>query len=110
MLGAVAMVDDGLYKIVPKPDTIMSAHTMAIVPAGSIALREGRRMAGSDQLDAIIRGVGGHGSTPVPGEFAIQAAIGNSKSPRQCFSYRYLLVSTTCLPEVSIGVTPFRPE
>jgi amidohydrolase len=64
MVGAVAMVDDGLYKIVPKPDIIMSAHTMAIIPAGSIALREGRRMAGSDQLDVIIRGVGGHGSTP----------------------------------------------
>jgi hippurate hydrolase len=64
MDGAVAMVKDGLYKIVPKPDIIISAHTAAVLPAGSIAVKEGRRMAGSDQLDVIIPGIGGHGSTP----------------------------------------------
>jgi hippurate hydrolase len=64
MDGAVAMVKDGLYKIIPKPDIIISAHTAAVIPAGSIAVKEGRRMAGSDQIDVIIPGIGGHGSTP----------------------------------------------
>jgi hippurate hydrolase len=64
MTGALAMVDDGLYKIIPKPDIIISAHTMGVVPAGSIAIKEGQRMAGSDQIDVVIRGVGGHGSAP----------------------------------------------
>lgn len=64
MTGALAMVDDGLYKLIPKPDIIISAHTMAVVPAGSIAIKEGQRMAGSDQIDVLIHGVGGHGSTP----------------------------------------------
>jgi len=64
MDGALAMVEDGLYKIIPKPDIIISAHTAAVLPAGTIAVKEGRRMAGSDQLDVIIYGVGGHGSTP----------------------------------------------
>ena len=64
MDGAVAMVDDGLYKIIPKPDIIISAHGTPVLPAGSIAVKNGRRMAGSDQIDVIIPGVGGHGSTP----------------------------------------------
>lgn len=64
MDGAVAMVKDGLYKVVPKPDIIISAHNSVVIPAGSIAVKVGRRMAGSDQFDVIIPGVGGHGSTP----------------------------------------------
>lgn len=64
MDGALAMVDDGLYKIIPKPDIIISAHGSPVIPAGSIAVKEGRRMAGSDQIDVVIPGVGGHGSTP----------------------------------------------
>ena len=47
---------------------------------------------------------------PVPGEMVIQAAIGNSNNPRQCFSHLYLLISITLLPAVSTGVTPSRPE
>ncbi len=62
--GAVAMVDDGLYKKAPKPDVIISGHTMAVVPAGSVAIKAGPRMAGTDQIDVVIHGVGGHGSTP----------------------------------------------
>ena len=50
------------------------------------------------------------GHPPVSGEFPIQAAIGNSNSPRQCVSHRYLLRSVTLLPVVSIGVPPLRPE
>ena len=64
MTGAVAMVDDGLYEMAPRPGIIISAHSAAVLPAGSIAVESGRRMAGSDQIDVLIPGVGGHGSTP----------------------------------------------
>ncbi len=62
--GAKAMIADGLYDTIPQPDIIISAHTIPLIPAGVMAIREGRRMAGTDQIDVLIRGVGGHGSTP----------------------------------------------
>ena len=62
--GATAMVNDDLYKIAPEPDMIISAHTMAVIPADSVGIRDGRRMAGTDQIDVTLYGVGGHGSTP----------------------------------------------
>ena len=66
--GAVAMVKDGLYKNVPEPKVLISAHTSPIWPAGSVGLAPGRRMAGVDQLDVLIHGVGAHGSTPQAGK------------------------------------------
>jgi hippurate hydrolase len=62
--GARAMVDDGLYEKVPAPDYLVSSHVFPVHPAGSAAVRAGRRMAGTDQLDVTIYGVGGHGSQP----------------------------------------------
>lgn len=62
--GAQAMVDDGLYDKVPKPDLLIAAHVFPVWPAGTVALRAGRRMAGSDQLDVTLHGIGGHGSAP----------------------------------------------
>ena len=62
--GAQAMVDDDLYDRVPKPELLISAHVFPVWPAGTVAVRAGRRMAGSDQLDVTLHGVGGHGSAP----------------------------------------------
>ncbi|MBU59945.1 MAG: amidohydrolase [Alcanivorax sp.] len=62
--GAQAMVDDGLYDKVPKPELLISAHVFPAWPSGTVAVRAGRRMAGSDQLDVTLHGVGGHGSMP----------------------------------------------
>ncbi|OHU97491.1 amidohydrolase [Mycobacterium talmoniae] len=61
--GARAMVDDGLYDFIPKPDHFLAMHT-APVPVGMLAAVGGERMAGTDQLDIVFRGVGGHGSMP----------------------------------------------
>ncbi|HEU0190440.1 MAG TPA: amidohydrolase [Mycobacterium sp.] len=61
--GAQAMVDDGLYDITPKPDALVALHT-APVPVGMVAGAGGTRFAGTDQLDVVFRGVGGHGSMP----------------------------------------------
>ena len=62
--GAKAMVKDGLYDKAPRPDVLIASHVTPIHPAGSASVRAGRRMAGTDQLDVIIHGVGGHGSAP----------------------------------------------
>jgi amidohydrolase len=61
--GAKAMVDDCLYKIVPQPDYFIGMHT-APVPVGMVAASGGALMAGTDQIDIVFKGVGGHGSMP----------------------------------------------
>ena len=61
--GAQAMVDDGLYDVVPKPDFFIGMHT-APAPVGMVTASGGPRMAGTDQLDIVFKGVGGHGSMP----------------------------------------------
>lgn len=64
ILGARAMVDDGMYKKrVPKPDYLFGMHT-APIPTGTVNFQSGPRMAGTDQLDVTFHGIGGHGSSP----------------------------------------------
>ena len=63
-LGADAMVKDGLYDKAPKPDVLVASHVIPLYPAGAASAKAGRRMAGTDQMDVIIYGVGGHGSAP----------------------------------------------
>ncbi len=63
--GATAMVDDGLWTShgLPKPDYFIGMHT-APIPVGVVMSSGGPKMAGTDQLDVLFKGVGGHGSTP----------------------------------------------
>jgi hippurate hydrolase len=65
IMGAKAMVDDGLWTRhnLPKPDYFIGMHT-APVPVGVVMSSAGPKMAGTDQLDVLFKGVGGHGSTP----------------------------------------------
>jgi len=65
IMGAQAMVDDGLYTTynLPVPDYLVALHT-APIPTGTMATRGGVLMAGTDQIDVTFYGVGGHGSTP----------------------------------------------
>ncbi len=63
-MGAIGMVQDGLYQKIPKPSVIFASHTNPVWPAGAIGLGQGRRMAGADGMNVTIKGVGGHGSTP----------------------------------------------
>lgn len=62
--GATAMVNNGLYDFAPKPDVLLAAHVFPVYPADSVGLREGPRLAGTDQIDVELPGIGGHGSTP----------------------------------------------
>ncbi|MDR2293782.1 MAG: amidohydrolase [Microbacterium sp.] len=61
--GAKAMVADGLYDVIPKPDHFIGIHT-APIPVGMVVSAPGVLMAGTDQIDITIHGVGGHGSMP----------------------------------------------
>lgn len=61
--GAQAMVEDGLYDVVGRPDGFVALHT-APVPIGTVGASGGEQMAGTDQLEVVFRGVGGHGSMP----------------------------------------------
>ncbi len=65
ILGAEAMVNDGLYKKhkIPEPDYLFGIHA-APIAVGIIAAATGVRMAGTDQFDVTFHGIGGHGSTP----------------------------------------------
>ncbi len=65
ILGAKAMIDDGLYERhgVPAPDHLIALHT-APIPTGMLAAKPGVVMAGTDQIDVTFHGIGGHGSMP----------------------------------------------
>lgn len=72
-LGAQAMVDDGIVTTrgFPRPDFGLSSHAVP-GPVGVVASAPGVRMAGTDQLDIVFTGKGGHGSTP---ELAIDPVV-----------------------------------
>ena len=63
--GATAMVEDGLFTKhgLPKPDYALAMHS-GPMPFGMLVGTGGPLMAGSEQIDVIFHGVGGHGSNP----------------------------------------------
>lgn len=63
--GAKAMVDDGLWSDhgLARPDYFIGMHT-APGPVGMVVSSGGPKMAGTDQIDILFKGVGGHGSMP----------------------------------------------
>lgn len=61
--GAQAMVEDGLYDKIPKPDVVLGQHVFPI-RTGSVASRPGTIMGASDRFKVTLYGRGGHGSMP----------------------------------------------
>lgn len=61
--GAEAMVADGLFDRVPRPEVVLGQH-VAPFPAGFVGLHAGPAMAGADALTVRLHGTGGHGSRP----------------------------------------------
>ncbi|ETN43593.1 uncharacterized protein HMPREF1541_02752 [Cyphellophora europaea CBS 101466] len=61
--GAMAMIKDGLYDKVPRPDVVLGQH---VVPtkAGSVQVKKGAVLAGNDSYNIRIYGKGGHGAKP----------------------------------------------
>ncbi len=63
-LGALAMLEDGLYERFPKPDYTIAFHDAAQFPAGMIGYAPGYALANVDSVDVTVKGVGGHGAYP----------------------------------------------
>ena len=63
-LGALAMLEDGLFERFPKPDYVLGFHDAAGAPAGFIGYAKGFALANVDSVDITVKGVGGHGAYP----------------------------------------------
>jgi amidohydrolase len=63
-LGAMAMLNDGLFTRFPKPDHVIALHDHASLPAGVMGIGSGYVMANVDSIDLTITGKGGHGAYP----------------------------------------------
>ena len=61
--GAQAMVDGGLYDLVPIPDFVLGQHVTSL-PAGVVGSKKGTIMAAADSFKIVLYGRGGHGSMP----------------------------------------------
>lgn len=64
VLGAQAMLDDGLFKRFPKPDFAIAQHVDAALAAGHVGIRAGYSLANTDSVDITVKGKGGHGAYP----------------------------------------------
>jgi amidohydrolase len=62
--GADAMIADGFFKKVPRPDFAVAFHDSADVPTGQMQYRAGFTMANIDSVDIVVKGRGGHGASP----------------------------------------------
>ena len=63
-LGAIAMIEGGLYEKFPKPDFVIAQHTTGWLPSGVVGYTPGYALANVDSVDIHVKGVGAHGSTP----------------------------------------------
>ncbi|MCJ1337674.1 hypothetical protein MMC09_002957 [Bachmanniomyces sp. S44760] len=62
--GAQAMVDDGLYDLLPSlPDVVLGQHVMPF-RSGDLGSRVGATMAAADSFHITMHGRGGHASMP----------------------------------------------
>lgn len=61
--GARAMLADGLYERVGRPDTVLAQHA-APLPAGMVAHGYGPMTAGSVTFRVVVHGRGGHAGAP----------------------------------------------
>jgi amidohydrolase len=62
--GARAMLADGLYSRVGKPDYALALHDDATFEAGKVAVLSGPVLAAGLSVDVTMRGQGGHGARP----------------------------------------------
>ena len=62
--GAKAMIADGLFKKVPKPDFAVAIHDDATLASGKVGIVSGYALANVDTVEMTIYGKGGHGAYP----------------------------------------------
>lgn len=64
VLGAQAMLKDGLLTRFPKPDFAFAVHGGNNLPAGKLGFTPGYSLTSADSVDIVIYGKGGHGAAP----------------------------------------------
>jgi hippurate hydrolase len=64
VMGAKAMLEDGLFTRFPKPDYLLAFHDSATLPAGTIGVTNGYVLANVDTVNVTVKGIGGHGAYP----------------------------------------------
>ena len=64
VMGAKAMLEDGLYTRFSKPDYLLAFHDAATLPAGVIGVTNGYVLANVDTVNITVKGIGGHGAYP----------------------------------------------
>jgi hippurate hydrolase len=64
VLGARAMIADGLFKRFPRPDFAVAIHDTPLLAAGRVGHRPGFALANVDTVEVTIHGKGGHGAAP----------------------------------------------
>jgi len=89
--GARAMLRDGLYSRIPKPDYALALHDSGDLAVGKVAYASGYSQASATSVDVIIRGRGAHGSRPEASKdpivmaaeyiLAIQTIVSRENSP-----------------------------
>ena len=62
--GAEVMLDEGLLDDLDEVTGAFAIHVTPAVPAGMLAWRPGAVLASADQFRVVVRGRGGHGSSP----------------------------------------------
>jgi hippurate hydrolase len=62
--GARKMLEDGLFRRFPRPDSCLALHCHSSTGYGDIAYTAGQALANVDSVDITVRGKGGHGSAP----------------------------------------------
>ena len=62
VLGARAMMSDGLWERFGKPDYALAFHVASIIPTGKIQVSEAAQYSGADTVDIIVPDVGAHGA------------------------------------------------
>ncbi|MBJ6750174.1 amidohydrolase [Geomonas anaerohicana] len=66
--GAQAMIDDGAYRLCPKPDYALALHSTLFLKAGTAGYAPGNFLASFTEVEIVVRGVGAHGSAPEHGK------------------------------------------
>jgi len=92
VLGAKAMMNDGLYNRFGTPDFGLAFHVSSGIEAGKIGVTDGSPYAGADTVDIVIHGVGAHGASPHAGKdpvvlgsqivMALQTLVSRELPPR----------------------------
>ncbi len=72
--GVKAMLADGLFKKVPRPNYCLALHCVGDLATGEVGITSGPALASVQALEIIVRGKGGHASRPHEAKDPIVAA------------------------------------